>query len=151
MVALSGWKSAETVILFVPSDFAGTVKRKFRCVPGADSTHPLTVAVSLVFHHPLNVLRPPVMKPLFLGAVFTPLQFEFLHDDDVSTVVNRRIHNEVGCFDGDRIVDAFRLRPESGHLAISLFLGVLDALQCTIQRVFFTAEAQEAPREDSAL
>ena len=151
MVALSVWESAETVILFVSSDFAGTVKRKFRRVPGADPAHPLTVAVSLVFHHLLNVLCPPMMKPLFLGTVFAAFKIELLHDNDMSTVINRRIHNEVGCFNGDRIVDAFRLRLESGHLAISLFLGVLDALQGTIQRVFFTAEAQEALREDSAL
>ena len=91
------------------------------------------------------------MKTLFLGATFAAFEIELLHDDDVSTVVNRSIHNEVGCFNSNRIVDAFRLRPESGHLAISLLLGVLDALQGTIQRVFFTAEAQEALREDSAL
>ena len=92
-----------------------------------------------------------MMKALFLGAAFAAFEIELLHDDDVRTVKNRRVHDEISRFDGNRIIDAFRLRPESGHLAISLLLGVLDALQCTIQRVFFTAEAQEAPREDSAL
>ena len=91
------------------------------------------------------------MKTLFLETVFSALQIELLHDDDVSTVVNRRVQDEISRFDGDRIVDAFRLRPELGHLAISPLLGVLDVLQCTIQRVFFTVEVQEAPREDSAL
>ena len=92
-----------------------------------------------------------MMKALFLRTVFAALQIELLYDDDVSTVVNRRVHDEISRFAGYRIVDAFRFRPKSGHLAISLLLGVLDALQCTIQRVFFTAEVQEAPREDSAL
>ena len=148
MVALTVWKSAETVILFVPSDCAGTVERELRRIPGADSTHPLTIAVSLVLHHLLNILCPPVMKTLFLGAVLTAFEIELFHHDDVSTVVNRQIHDERCRFDGNRIIDAFRLRPKPRHLAIPLLLGVLDTLQCTIQRVFFTVEMQKASRED---
>ena len=75
------------------------------------------------------------MKTLFLGAVFAALQNELLHDDDVNTAVNRRVHDEIGRFDVNRIADAFRLRPESRHLAISLFLSVFGALQCTITTV----------------
>ena len=76
-----------------------------------------------------------MMKTLFLGTVFAALQIELLHDDDVSTAVNRRVHDEIGRFDGHRIADVFRLHPESGHLAISLFLSVFGALQCTIKTV----------------
>ena len=99
------------MILFVPSDGAGTVECEFRRIPSADPTHPPAVAVSLVFHHLLNVPCPPMMKSLFLGAVFAPFEIELFHDNDVSTGVNRRIHDEVGRFNGNRIIDAFGLWP----------------------------------------
>ena len=123
------------MILFGPSGIAETFKREFRRIPGAAPTHLPTVAVSLVFHPPLNILCPPIMKTLFLGAVFAAFQIEPLRHDAVSTAVNRRVHDEIGRFDVNRIADAFRLRPESGHLAISLFLSVFGALQCTITTV----------------
>ena len=123
------------MILFGPSGSAGTVKREFRRIPGAAPTHPLSVAVSLVFYSPLNILCPPIMKTLFPGAVFAAFQIEPLCHDDASTAVNRRVHDEIGRFDSNRIVDAFRLQPESGHLAHSLFLSVFGVLQYTIKTV----------------
>ena len=133
------------MILFGPSGIAETFKREFRRIPGATSTHPLPVAVSLVFPPPLNILYPPIMKTLFLGTVFAAFQIEPLRHDAVSTAVNRRVHDEIGRFDVNRIVDAFRLQPESGHLALSLFLSVFGVLPCAIKTVISFSYPIERP------
>ena len=85
------------------------------------------------------------MKTLFLGTVFAAFQIEPLCHDDVSTAVNRRVHDEIGRFDVNRIADAFRLHPESGHLAISLFLSVFGALPCTITTVISFSYPTDRP------
>ena len=59
------------VVLRVSCDRTRAAVGKLRRVPGADATNANAAPMRLVLHHLLDILGPPVMQPLPLGAPFS--------------------------------------------------------------------------------
>ena len=84
LMALPCLERTHAVVLRVSCDRTRAAVGKLRRVPGADATKANAAPMRLVLHHLLDILGPPVMQPLPLGAPFSTRKIAVLHDDDVN-------------------------------------------------------------------
>lgn len=105
LMALPCLERTHAVVLRVSCDRTRAAVGKLRRVPGADVTNANAAPMRLVLHHLLDILGPPVMQPLPLGAPFSTRKIAVLHDDDVNLEFIRKLHDEVCRLDGNVLID----------------------------------------------
>ena len=119
-MALPCLERTHAVVLRVSCDRTRAAVGKLRRVPGADATNANAAPMRLVLHHLLDILGPPVMQPLPLGAPFSTRKIAVLHDDDVNLEFIRKLHDEVCRLDGNVLIDNVQPLCKSNAVVVML-------------------------------
>lgn len=120
LMALPCLERTHAVVLRVSCDRPRAAVGKLRRVPGADATNANAAPMRLVLHHLLDILGPPVMQPLPLGAPFSTRKIAVLHDDDVNLEFIRKLHDEVCRLDGNVHIDNVQPLCKSNAVVVML-------------------------------
>ncbi len=141
------------MVVLISLEGAAAIVGKATGPPGADTGDSDAAAVSFVLH----ILLDPVLSPhpdflCFAALGLLPTEVEALEDDAIHRVQHSKIGNGSGDLLCQLIIEPPCVSPEAADIfGTMLPLESLDAVQHSVQMVFFTGEVDKFPRQDSSI